>query len=414
MRNKSLLIVSTNFPPDARAGTQRVLRFTKYLAKLGWDISVIAVKPEYSLYKSIQDSSLCDKIPTFVDVRRTRVFRLPWPFSGFNSYLIPDREIGWVPFAYAEGLKVIREKHISCLYSSAPPWSAHVICRWLKRKTGVKWVADIRDPWTRRPWMPLKDRRGVRYAALRRIEKAVIHSADRIILNTPALHREFCSYYKSVAADKFVTITNGIDTEDLSMIDGSPKAGSGPFVITHGGSLYRKRDPRPFLKAVNDLVRKQSITEGDLVVRFVGNVDPKFDLRNWVRQLGLEAFVRIEPPVPHDEYLQLLSSSDLLLVIQPDTDLQVPSKLFEYMAIGRPIIALAHQGATADILAEYPRGILVDPYDVKEIGEAIVGFLRRGYARDDDIAIGQRSSLAFSSENLSKKLDAVLKDCLAQ
>jgi hypothetical protein len=94
MKEKNLLIVSTNFPPDARAGIQRVLRFTKYLVKLGWNISVLTLKPEFSLYKTIQDHSLLSKIPTAVDVRRTAVFRLVWPFSGFDSYLIPDREVG--------------------------------------------------------------------------------------------------------------------------------------------------------------------------------------------------------------------------------------------------------------------------------------------------------------------------------
>src|SRR5688572_12416776 len=111
MKEKTLLIVSTNFPPDARAGTQRVLRFTKYLVKLGWDVSVLTLKPQFSLYK-IQDHSLLTKVPTSVDVRRTAVFRLVWPFSGFNSYLIPDREVGWFPFACRQGLKIIGEKHI--------------------------------------------------------------------------------------------------------------------------------------------------------------------------------------------------------------------------------------------------------------------------------------------------------------
>jgi glycosyltransferase involved in cell wall biosynthesis len=414
MKEKTLLIVSTNFPPDARAGTQRVLRFTKYLVKLGWNISVLTLKPEFSLYKSIQDHSLLSKVPASVDVRRTVVFRLIWPFSGFNSYLIPDREVGWVPFAYRQGLKIIEEKHISCLYSSAPPWTTNVICWWLKRKTGIKWVADIRDPWTRRPWMPLEDRKGMRYAALKKIEKAVIHSADRVILNTQALHQDFSSYYKNVEQNKFITITNGIDPDDLIGLDESREPTDGPFVITHGGSLYRKRDPRPFLKAISELLRKKAITQTDLLIRFVGNIDPKFEIHSWVRDLNLEAVVRIEPGVPHDQYLNLLSSSHLLLLIQPDTDLQVPSKLFEYMAVGRPILALAHRGATMDIVKQYPRGTVVDPYNVEEIEAAMLSCLKRRTAPDADPVIGHRSNLAFSGESLSMELDRVLTDSLAQ
>lgn len=414
MKEKSLLIVSTNFPPDGRAGTQRVLRFTKYLVKLGWDISVLTLKPEFSLYKTIQDRSLLSKIPTSVDVRRTRVFRLVWPFSGFNSYLIPDREVGWIPSASRQGLKIIREKRISCLYSSAPPWTTNVICWWLKKKTGVKWVADIRDPWTRRPWMPSEDRKGFRYAVLKKIERAVVHSADRIILNTQPLHQDFCSYYKNIDQKKFVTITNGIDPDDLVGLHGSRELTGGPFVITHGGSLYRKRDPRPFLKAISELVKKKAIRQTDLLIRFVGNIDPKFEIRRWVRELNLESVVRIEPAVPHDQYLNLLLSSNLLLLIQPDTGLQVPSKLFEYMAVGRPILALAHQGATMDIVKQYPRGKVVDPHNVEEIETATLTCLKRGEATNEEFVVDHRLNLAISGESLCKELDRVLIDSLAQ
>jgi glycosyltransferase involved in cell wall biosynthesis len=254
----------------------------------------------------------------------------------------------------------------------------------------------------------------MRYAALKQIEKTVVHSADRVILNTQPLHQDFCSYYDSVEQEKFVTITNGIDANDIRSLNGLRKRTIGPFVITHGGSLYRKRDPRPFLNAVSELLKEKAITEDELLIRFVGNVDPKFDMHGWVRQLGLEAVVRIEPPIPHDQYLQLLSSSDLLLLIQPDTDLQIPSKLFEYMAVGRPILALAHHGATMDVVKGYQRGRTVDPYNVKEIETAMLSFIEDRASPDQDAAIGNRPCLAFSAESLSKELDRVLTGCLAK
>jgi glycosyltransferase involved in cell wall biosynthesis len=412
MKEKTLLIISTNFPPDGRAGTQRVLRFTKYLVKLGWDISVLTLKPEYSLYHTILDHSLLRKVPTAVDVYRTAAFRLVWPFSGFNSYLIPDREVGWIPSAYRQGLNIILEKHISCLYSSAPPWTTNVISWWLKRKTGVKWVADIRDPWTRRPWMLPQDRRGIRYSVLKKIERTVVNTADRIILNTANLHNDFCTYYRNVDANKFLTIPNGMDADDFLGLDGA-KGIEDRFVVTHGGSLYRKRDPRPFLEALSELVREKALAESDLLVRFLGSIDLKFDMPSWIREHKLESIVNIEPPIAHDQYLKALASSDVLLLIQPDTDLQVPSKLFEYMAVGKPVLALAHEGATSDTVEGYGNGIVVKPYDVPAIKKAIIKLLKSERITDINDISYREVIPKWSAATTSQKLDSALQECLA-
>jgi glycosyltransferase involved in cell wall biosynthesis len=407
MKDKRLLIVSTHFPPDARPGTHRVIRFAKYLAQLGWDIHVLTLRTDVALYKHLRDASLLNKIPSSVKVHSTNALRLCWPFTGFNSYLVPDKEAGWIPFACIKGLKIIREHDITVLYSTAPPWSTHVTCWWLKKKTGVKWVADIRDPWTRRPWMPAEDRSGVRYSLLKKIEGTVVNSADRVILNTSHLHKDFCAYYRNVDREKFLTIPNGIDVDDFLGLDGA-KSSTDRFVVTHGGSLYRKRDPRPFLQALSELVRDKAIAESDILVRFLGSVDAKFDTHGWVREHKLESMVRIEPPVAHDQYLKALSSSDLLLLIQPDTDLQVPSKLFEYMAVGKPVLALAHSGATSEAVEEYGHGMVVEPYDVNAIKNAITKLLMQRRPAADGVS--QEARIArFSAATTTQELDRLLQ-----
>jgi hypothetical protein len=67
-----------------------------------------------------------------------------------------------------------------------------------------------------------------------------------------------------------------------------------------------------------------------------------------------------------------------------------------------------------DIVKQYPRGTSVDPYNVEEIEAAMLSCLKRGTATDDDSVIDHPSNLAFSGESLSKELDRVLTDSLAQ
>ena len=414
MTDKTLLIVTTHFPPDARPGTHRVIRFIKYLVQLGWDVSVLTLTPECRLHRDRQDPALMGKIPSSVKVYQTTAPRLFWPLTGLHSYLVPDIEATWIPFACHKGLQVIREAGISCLFSTAPPWTAHMICWRLKRQTGVKWVADIRDPWTRRPWMPAEIRRGVRYAVLKKIERTVIHAADRVILNTEPLYQDFCSYYPEVNATKFLTIMNGIDPDDYRDLQTASDFSNDRFVITHGGSLYRKRDPRPFLRAISELVQEKAISEEELLVQFIGSIDSEFDLPQWVHDLGLEAVVRLEPPIPHEKYLQRLAASDLLLCIQPRTDLQVPSKLFEYMAVNKPVLVLTHDGATRDLVQQYGRGTVVDPEDVAGIKEIVLQLVHGERPMDDNTATQDRDMLQFSGASLAKELDKTLTECLAK
>jgi glycosyltransferase involved in cell wall biosynthesis len=122
--------------------------------------------------------------------------------------------------------------------------------------------------------------------------------------------------------------------------------------------------------------------------------------------------VRIEPPIAHDQYLKALSSSDVLLLIQPDTDLQVPSKLFEYMAIGKPVLALADSGATSDIVQEYGNGMVVKPNDVIAIKNAIIKLLKpERSAENNEVPHGERI-VKWSAAMTSQKLDSVLREYL--
>jgi glycosyltransferase involved in cell wall biosynthesis len=150
------------------------------------------------------------------------------------------------------------------------------------------------------------------------------------------------------------------------------------------------------------------VAESDLLVHFLGSIDSKFDMHGWVREYKVDPIVRIEPPVAHNQYLKALFSADVLVLIQPDTDLQVPSKLFEYMAVGKPVLALAHSGATREAVEEYGHGIVVEPYDVKAIKNAVAQLLteRRPVSAD---ASQMARTARFCAAATAQQLDSVLQ-----
>jgi len=127
----------------------------------------------------------------------------------------------------------------------------------------------------------------------------------------------------------------------------------------------------------------------------------KDELEKMVRHWDLEDYVELVPRVSHKEALGIMAGADLLLILQGGTSLCVPAKLFEYMALNKPILGLTPEGATADILQRYPLGKVVDPYDPDKILLGIIHFLMNGkmYFQRNRIANSSTNTMHFISRS---------------
>jgi glycosyltransferase involved in cell wall biosynthesis len=291
------------------------------------------------------------------------------PASAKRPYV--DTEIGWFLPAIREGAKAIGRHRPDIIFSSAPPFTCHLVAAWLAWRHRVTWVADFRDPWARSPWKRADLRDSWKLRLREWLERLIVERADAVILNTPLLKDEFAEYYGAALARKFHTVTNGYDAEHLMPFLRPVLRRSSRLVLTHAGSLYRQRDPRPLVRAVAAAIAKGRIEADGIELHFVGTVSPEFHLADTVRELGLEGTVRLTPPVPHERCLQYLLESDVLIVIQPGTRLQVPVKLYEYLPFRKPILALAPSGALSAIAEESGLGMVVAPDDADAIEGAI-------------------------------------------
>jgi glycosyltransferase involved in cell wall biosynthesis len=464
---KSVLVVSSHFPPERAAGVHRILRTVKQLCTSKWPVAVLTVDPRFYRAGTPLDDHLLGRLPDGIYVHRARVLRglttlARWrrkvrhsiaagvkrflrtadrpvsraasvspaaPVSTKRPYV--DSEIGWFFPAIREGKKVVAQHKPDIIFSSAPPFTCHLVAGWLAWRHGIKWVADFRDPWARSPWKraDLTDPWKLRLREW--LERLVIERADAVILNTEALREEFAEYYGARLALKFHTITNGYDAEALApVLRGgalwrNPHGGSmehdppyvrrslkpaSRLVLTHAGSLYRQRDPRPLVRALASAIGKGRIAADGMELNFIGTVAPQFGLADTIRELQLESSVRMTPPVPHQQCLQCLLESDVLIVIQPGTRLQVPVKLYEYMPFRKPILALAPSGALTAIAEGSGLGVVVDPEDAAGIEEALCEF----YDNRDRLADRFRADIdyiaRFDGEAVSRQLQQILEE----
>lgn len=289
-------------------------------------------------------------------------------------FTTPDTHVGWWPAAVWTGYRLACELDARVLYTTGPPHSAHLVGLTLKRLTKRPWVADFRDPWTRRPWLDEAVRATRQHSVQVRLEALVVRNADKVILNTDRMRDEFASFYGD--ADKFVAISNGFDPEAFppsAVVEGAQES---VWTLAHAGSLYRKRDPKPLLHAIARLKEQGIVSASSFRLHLVGSIAGEFDVPGLIDRLALGDVVRLTPSLSHSACLQLLARAQALLIIQPGTDLQVPSKLFEYIYLGRAILALAPPGATADIVLGHNLGIVADPGSETGIADALSRMLR--------------------------------------
>jgi len=420
--NKKVLVIAYIFPPLARAGVHRTVRFVRYLAPLGWDTTVLTANEAYYPADSPIDRELLKKIPAAVRVESTKTF------SGFNKLLelknrgkrreasdnwqvknekrrakseerpatsykqpatslwqrskdlitdvmtIPDKDVNWLPYALAAALKLNRRERFEVMYSTAPPFTGHLIAYLVKKITGLPWVADFRDPWARAPWKAELMDGTLRGRAAEVLEAKFVHAADRVILNTEWAARDFAEFYGPATAKKFGMIPNGFDPEDFADAPIFLKK-QNKLVITHTGSLYRKRDPGRFFEALGKLLATGEINADEIELRFVGGIAPEL-YQSFQYAEALQRVLQIIPPVSHREALQFQAESDVLLILQPGTSVSIPGKIFEYIAMRKKILALTPDGATADVVREHGLGLVVNPEDAPGIQAALLQLVK--------------------------------------
>ncbi|MCU0459737.1 MAG: glycosyltransferase [Bacteroidales bacterium] len=358
-RPSKVLIITYYWPPSGGAGVQRWLKFTKYLPSAGWIPVILTVKPEYAAYP-FRDESLYGEIPVDVEVHRTKALNYfalynkdqsKIPHAGFASgdgkglksavsrfirgnFFIPDPRRGWNRYAYRKACELIKSENITHIITTSPPHSTQLIGLRLKRRfPGLKWIADLRDPWTEiyyydmfRPSLPAR-------MIDRELEKRVLTRADRLITVGHTLASAFAEK-ADAAEDKTVVLPNGFDEEDFQGLTGSvPER----FTITYVGTLSPAYPVRGFIDAVRDL----KINDMPVVLRFVGTVPG--DIRS-----QFPADVNGQNPefisyCEHPEAIRHMMNSSMLLLIIPDHRSNrsiLTGKIFEYLATEKPILFL--------------------------------------------------------------------------
>lgn len=438
----NILALAYLFPPDSGSGTYRSLYFFNHLVGFGNEVTVITAKEKDFSPDANLDYELLRIVDNRIRVVRASVIRplmrllrlrdslkkkdgpqVPQPnedpphrsTSGLltnwaqvikdtisDALTWPDEHVGWIPDAMRQAARVVQSTSIDCIYASGGPWSSLVAGALLKRKYGIPLVLDFRDPWTGNP--SKKHRGALINKCSGALESFCIRSADFIIANTEELREDFVRRYPKVRRERFVTITNGFE----EIYSDSSGQRNQKFTLVHAGELYQSRNPANFLRAILLLLQEKKIPESEIRIHFVGGRSRAGEMDSILQADELKRVVEMTPRVSYGTAIQYQRVADVLIVFQAGFPSQVPRKLYEYMSLLKPVLAIAEPAsATARVIGESKVGIVAD-LSVEAIADAI-SRLYEAWKTGMDTTVNREYVERYRNRHLATELQAVLR-----
>src|SRR5690554_1750816 len=289
----------------------------------------------------------------------------------YDLCYFPDQAGPWIIPAARAGKKLVKTHQIDVIFATGSPWSGLITGYLISKATGKPLIIDFRDPWMDNPFHQSKGKCLDKWAAT--LERKVVEHAAAVSLNTEPLRKAFLTRYPHIPEDRFFVMPNGYDLADFNLAGASSEASDSASYLDlyHAGFLYGVRDPGPLLDAIRDV--NQEISENGLPakpIRFVqiGEIQLSYDIKERYKDLLEAGTLKLEPARPYKECLTKLTTADAVVNIQPFTESQIPSKLYDYLALNKPIVSITPAGgALSRLIIEKNLGLCADPAQPKEV-----------------------------------------------
>ena len=397
---KRVLIISYYWPPTGGSGVQRWVKFAKYLPSEGWQ--PVIYTPENPEQLAV-DESLAAEVPEAAEVVKTRIIE-PYelykkllrrsghskeavevnPVNAQNKSLLqkaamwvrgnlfrPDPRCLWIGPSVRFLKKYLSEHPVDLIVSTGPPQSMHMIGLRLSRETGLPWIADFRDPWTKIFYFKHLSMTPATERWHKKMEKMVLDEASAVVAVSPLVQQEF----QAMTDTPVELITNGFDECDFSSEPCTEAYGgaSQEFTITHTGLFAADGNPTVLWDVLAEKCHADEAFRKLLRIKLIGKTDDQ--ILKALKDRGLEeSLINMGYQTHSVAVEQQRQASVLILPLrkEPEYRAVLPGKLFEYLASQRPILGIGQpDGAMAMIVNETGTGTVIDWNDKEGISQYI-------------------------------------------
>jgi len=273
----------------------------------------------------------------------------------------------WARAAAEVGRGIIEEGGHRAVVSCGPPHPTHLGARHLARAFDLPLVVDLRDPWALVERIPAHIASPTWYRLSARAERRVVEDAALIVLNTEAALHAMQTAHPD-AAGRMTCVMNGCDEEPVPAPDRSKR-----FLVAYAGSIYLDRDPRPLFRAARTVVTELALAPERFGIEFMGKAQSYGGktVEMIAEEEGIGDFVRVHAARPRGEALNFLASASVLLSLPQDSEMAIPSKIFEYFQFEAWILALAERDSATELLLRGTGADTVSARDIKGLEQVL-------------------------------------------
>jgi len=419
---KKVLIITYYWPPAGGSGVQRWLKFSKYLRDFEIEPVIYTVEnPSYP----ILDNSLENEIPKELEILKQPIFEPNSILSVFSgkkkesagflnpnptfigktlqyiraNYFIPDTRKFWIKPSVKFLSAYLNDNHIDAIITTGPPHSIHLIGLELKKKLGIKWISDFRDPWTEIDYfqqLPLTKKATKKHQDL---EQEVLINSDMVVVVGETMKDKFLKH-----TNRIEVLTNGFDTiEDLSTQKLDEK-----FSITHVGLMNSDRNPTILWEVLNEISNTNLNFKNDLRIKLIGKLDDAV-----IQDLKVFDHNTIEtiPYLDHKDVSKYQASSQVLLLSineVPSAKGIITGKIFEYLQAKRPILAIGPEDGDAAMILKNTNAGTIIGFKNKTVLKAAILNLYKDY-KEGVLFVKSINIEQYHRKNITSQLAEVIK-----
>ena len=420
---KKVLIITYYWPPAGGSGVQRWLKFSKYLR--GFDIEPVIYTIDNPSYP-ILDKSSESEIPKDLEILKQAIFEPNSMLSFFGrnnkkesagflnpnptflgkivqyiraNYFIPDARKFWIQPSVNFLSNYLENNHIDAIITTGPPHSMHLIGLELKKKLGIKWISDFRDPWTEIDYfqqLPLTKKATKKHQDL---EQEVLRKSDMVVVVGETMKEKFLQHTKRIEV-----LTNGFDSNENSLTQELDQK----FSITHVGLMNSDRNPTILWKVLNEISNTNPNFKNDLRIKLIGKIDDAV-----IQDLKVFDHNTIEtiPYLDHKDVSKYQASSQVLLLSineVPSAKGIITGKIFEYLQAKRPILAIGPEDGDAAMILKNTNAGTIIGFKNKTALKATILNLYKDY-KEGVLFVKSINIEQYHRKNITSQLAEVIK-----
>ena len=428
---KNIAMVAYAFPPFNYSGTERPFQFAKHLPEFGYLPFILSQDNYINYHIAANDSEKLEQLNPKTIVYRLKTIKsqledtpiIKWVDIRLQQltgkvkilsrvlYLPLQLTVSSFEWELRSVFKIVYlkwTKGIQLIWATGPAWQDLTVGYWASRLTGLPYIMDLRDPMTYGVlWQP---KSAAESKKLLKREQRYLKQAHKVIFTSPLTEKAYIARYPSILKDKTLSITNGFDTA-LS-INNHHKAQSDRLIVSYIGRLAKGiRNPEFFLEGFKMACNNSDFAD-NVELRMIGYME---DFVETIESCNNHGNIKITKVVPRNESLELMMTSDVLLIIQSiegeGSDV-ISGKLLEYLNARKYVIGVVdEQGGDSWLIQQTGCGVVTGLEKVSKVTEALL----KGYDlwKNNKLSELQNKDYSqFNRNHLTKNLAEVFNELL--